>query len=88
MRRGVDEIGEAAAGEVLSGDPAEALAAASEELDLLVCGARGHGPVRTVLLGGTSHALVRLASCPVLVVPRAALQETTAAGDAKAAIAP
>jgi nucleotide-binding universal stress UspA family protein len=56
-------------GQVLSGDAAHALAAASEELDLLVCGARGHGPIRTLLLGGTSHALVRRAGCPVLVVP-------------------
>lgn len=56
-------------GRVLSGDAAHALAAASVELDLLVCGARGHGPLRTLLLGGTSHGLVRGAACPVLVVP-------------------
>jgi nucleotide-binding universal stress UspA family protein len=56
-------------GQVLAGDVARALAAASEDLDLLVCGARGHGPIRTLLLGGTSHALVRKAACPVLVVP-------------------
>ena len=58
-----------AGGELLAGDPAEALAAASTSLDLLVCGSRGHGPLRTLVLGGTSHALVRAASCPVLVVP-------------------
>jgi nucleotide-binding universal stress UspA family protein len=56
-------------GHVLSGDVARALAEASHDLDLLVCGARGHGPIRTLLLGGTSHALVRKAACPVLVVP-------------------
>jgi nucleotide-binding universal stress UspA family protein len=56
-------------GQVLSGEPAHALAAASDDVDLLVCGARGHGPIRTLLLGGTSHALVRRAGCPVLVVP-------------------
>jgi nucleotide-binding universal stress UspA family protein len=56
-------------GQILSGDAAHAVATASEELDLLVCGARGHGPIRTLLLGGTSHALVRKAACPVLVVP-------------------
>ena len=58
-----------AGGEILAGDPAEALAAASTSLNLLVCGSRGHGPLRTLVLGGTSHALVRAASCPVLVVP-------------------
>jgi nucleotide-binding universal stress UspA family protein len=61
-----------AGGESLSGDAPDALAAASRELDLLVCGSRGYGPVRTVLVGGTSHALVRKAACPVVVVPRSA----------------
>jgi nucleotide-binding universal stress UspA family protein len=55
--------------ELLSGHAPEALAAVSGELDLLVCGSRGYGPVRTVLLGGTSHVLVRTAACPVVVVP-------------------
>ena len=74
LRRGLDavSVGRSAGGEILSGDPAEALAAASVDLDLLVCGSRGYGPVRTLLLGGTSHALVRKAASPVLVVPRAA----------------
>ena len=67
-----------AGGEVLGGETQEALDAASVELDLLVCGSRGHGPVRTVLLGGVSHALVRHAACPVLVVP---LPEPDAAAD-------
>lgn len=71
LERGLGAVpdGLSAGGETLSGDPAAALATASKQVDLLVCGARGHGPVRTVLLGGTSHALVRMASCPVLVVP-------------------
>jgi nucleotide-binding universal stress UspA family protein len=54
-------------GEILSGRPAPALAAASAHVDLLVCGSRGYGPVRTLMLGSTSHALVRAAACPVLV---------------------
>jgi nucleotide-binding universal stress UspA family protein len=58
--------------ELLTGHAPEALAAVSAELDLLVCGSRAYGPVRTVLLGGTSHALVRTAACPVLVVPQGA----------------
>lgn len=62
-----------AGGETLSGDAPDALAAASQELDLLVCGSRGYGPVRTVLVGGTSHELVRKAACPVVVVPRASV---------------
>ena len=71
LRDGTDGVPEnrSAGGEILSGRPAAALAAASEGLGLLVCGSRGYGPLRTLLLGGTSHALVRKAACPVLVVP-------------------
>jgi len=71
LRRGLDSVsaGRSAGGEILSGDPADALAAASADLGLLVCGSRGYGPIRTLLLGGTSHALVRKAASPILVVP-------------------
>jgi nucleotide-binding universal stress UspA family protein len=74
LRRGIDALPSArsAGGEILSGQPADALAAASGAFGLLVCGARGYGPVRTVVLGATSHSLVRKAACPVLVVPPAA----------------
>jgi nucleotide-binding universal stress UspA family protein len=51
------------------GDPATLLADASHELDLLVCGTRGHGPVTGLVLGTVSQRLVHEASCPVLVVP-------------------
>jgi len=52
------------------GDPAEELAEQSEQLDLLVTGSRGYGPLRAVLMGGVSGRLIRLAHCPVIVVPR------------------
>ncbi len=61
-----------ATGEAVEGKPVDALVALSEEVDLLVCGSRGYGPVRSVLLGGVTHALIRRAHCPVLVVPRSA----------------
>ncbi len=58
------------AGEVLeSAEAAHALASLSD-VDLLVCASRGYGPVRRVLLGGVSAALVRGAASPVLLVPR------------------
>ncbi|HEX5617748.1 MAG TPA: universal stress protein [Solirubrobacteraceae bacterium] len=65
----VDAVGSerSAGGRILSGRPAPALAAASGDVDLLVCGSRGYGPARSLVLGSTSHALVREAACPVLV---------------------
>jgi nucleotide-binding universal stress UspA family protein len=35
-----------------------------------VAGSRGYGPIGAVLLGGTTHALLRSAECPVLITPR------------------
>jgi nucleotide-binding universal stress UspA family protein len=59
--------------ELLEGDTVEALAALDErEVDVLVCGSRGYGPVRRVLLGGVLRRLIRRAACPVVVVPRGA----------------
>lgn len=43
--------------------------AADHDAELLVVGSRGRGTVRAALLGSTSHALVREAPCPVVVVP-------------------
>jgi nucleotide-binding universal stress UspA family protein len=61
-----------ATGELLFGEVVDELSMAAErDVDLLVCGSRGYGPVRRVLLGTVSSALVRQASVPTLVVPRA-----------------
>jgi nucleotide-binding universal stress UspA family protein len=51
-------------------DPADVLQRISEHVDLLVCGSRGYGPLRSVLLGGVSRRVVDSARCPVLVLPR------------------
>jgi nucleotide-binding universal stress UspA family protein len=59
-----------ARGDVVVAEPADALVELSEDVDLLVCGSRGYGPLRAVLMGSVSHALMRRAHCPVLVVPR------------------
>jgi nucleotide-binding universal stress UspA family protein len=53
-----------------SGAPVAVLSDEAAELDLLVLGSRGYGPLRRVLLGSVSADLVRGAACPVLVVPR------------------
>jgi len=51
------------------GDPAGVLVELSDRCDLLVCGSRGYGPVRAVLLGSVSRRVVAEAHCPVLVLP-------------------
>jgi nucleotide-binding universal stress UspA family protein len=57
---------------VLTGDPVDLLAEASHDVDLLVVGSRGYGPVRAVMLGGVSARLIERAASAVLVVPRGA----------------
>jgi nucleotide-binding universal stress UspA family protein len=51
-------------------DPAQTLIRTSENLDLLVCGSRGYGPLRAVMLGGVSRRVAAEAHCPVIVLPR------------------
>jgi nucleotide-binding universal stress UspA family protein len=53
------------------GDAAHQLArvAAEREADLVAVGPRGRGPWRAALLGSVTTCLMRLAACPVLVVP-------------------
>jgi nucleotide-binding universal stress UspA family protein len=58
--------------EIVEGPIGPALEAAAEaaDIDLLVVGSRGFGPVRRVLLGSVSSQLVTASPCPVLIVPR------------------
>lgn len=59
---------------ILDGDPVEAIIdACSDGIDVLLCGSRAHGPMRTVTLGSVSHRLVDRAPCPVIVLPRGGL---------------
>jgi nucleotide-binding universal stress UspA family protein len=57
---------------LLHGDPAEALADTANDLDLLLLGSRGYGPVKGTVLGSVSSRLMAAAPCPVVVVPRGA----------------
>jgi nucleotide-binding universal stress UspA family protein len=63
---------------LFDGDARDLLARESGELDLLVVGSRGYGPLRAVLLGSVSSALVRSAQSPLVVVPRAAARHDAA----------
>jgi nucleotide-binding universal stress UspA family protein len=53
-------------------DPVELLVERSGELDLLVLGSRGYGPLKRALLGGVTIRVIRKGRCPIVVVPRSA----------------
>lgn len=59
----------AVAAEIVQTTAAEALVEASRHADLVVVGTHGRGPVRSMLLGSVSQAVVRHSECPVVVMP-------------------
>ena len=59
-----------AEGRFHDGTAGDVLLEESADLDLLVVGSRGYGPLRAVLAGSVATALARAAACPVLVTPR------------------
>ena len=54
------------------GDAGRILVEESEQLDLLLVGSRGYGPLHSVVVGGVAGRVVREAACPVIVLPRKA----------------
>ena len=52
---------------ILPGDPRQVLVDLSSDAHLVVMGSRGRGPLRTMLLGSVSSAVVKHAGCPVVV---------------------
>jgi nucleotide-binding universal stress UspA family protein len=61
----------ASEGSLVSGDPASKLMDAGRARGtLLILGSRAYGPVRGVLMGSVSAALVKAAPCPLVVHPR------------------
>jgi nucleotide-binding universal stress UspA family protein len=54
----------------VSGNPAEEVVAFARdrEADLIICGSRGFGRVKSLLLGSTSHKITQLAECSCLTV--------------------
>src|SRR5262245_32221566 len=57
---------------LLHGDPADALSEAADDVDLLVLGSRGYGPLKGTVLGSVSARIMAAAPRPVMVVPRGA----------------
>ncbi len=66
---------------LVDGGAAAVLADQAIELDLLVIGSRGRGPVRSTLLGSVSAEVMRTAPCPVWVTPRGAGPDSKPSGE-------
>lgn len=62
--------GVAATFELRQGDAADEICAAADEVeaDMIVLGAHGWGPMKRLIFGSVSSAVLHHASCPVLVV--------------------
>ena len=62
-----------AATTLVAGRPSEVIADEAEKgLHLLLMGSRSYGPIRRVMVGSTAIELMRVAPCPVIVIPRGA----------------
>ncbi len=57
------------------GAAADELVAESTQVDLLVLGSRGFGPLRRIVLGSVSTKVLRAAACPVIVLPRRSAEQ-------------
>ena len=56
---------------VLSGDPARELLSYANRIDadLIAAGSHGHGFITRLVIGSVTTKLLRMASCPILVIP-------------------
>ena len=66
--------------QVVSGLPAAreiAQYAATNGAELIVVGTHGYGPVRRLVLGSVADQVVRMAPCPVLMVPHHTLRASS-----------
>jgi nucleotide-binding universal stress UspA family protein len=70
------DYGVRATTKILAGNPADEIVAYADstDVDLIVIGSRGHGAFASALLGSVSHAVLREAHRPVLVVPGAGVR--------------
>jgi nucleotide-binding universal stress UspA family protein len=59
-----------ASGQFRDGSADDVLVEEGADLDLLVLGSRGYGPIGAVLTGSATAALARGSACPMLVTPR------------------
>jgi len=60
---------------VKAGDPRDVLLQMARDANMIVLGSRGRGPVSSLLLGSVSVAVVRHATCPVVIMRPAANEQ-------------
>jgi nucleotide-binding universal stress UspA family protein len=65
-----EQDGESVEGVFREGNTVEVLVEQSHEVDLLMAGSRGYGPLGAVLLGSTTRELTNAAGCPLIIIPR------------------
>jgi nucleotide-binding universal stress UspA family protein len=53
------------------GNPVDEILARARGADLIVMGTHGHGAMYDLLVGSTTHGVLKKAPCPVLIVPPA-----------------
>lgn len=66
----VDQGAAGVEGVFREGNTVEVLVEQSHEVDLLMSGSRGYGPLGAVLLGSTTRELTHAAGCPLVIIPR------------------
>jgi nucleotide-binding universal stress UspA family protein len=74
--------------ELIPGRAADVIASVAETrgADEIIVGTRGYGPLRGVALGSVAHALLHQATCPVTVIPDAAVERLGAAAPDQPAV--
>lgn len=87
LQEGLNRVGPGVRSEAVlrRGREATELALQGVEVDLLILGSRGYGPLGRTLIGSVSTEIVRTAPCPVMVIPRA-LEIEIAEGSGREAV--
>jgi nucleotide-binding universal stress UspA family protein len=72
LTKALSDLDVEATGDLAVGYAVDELVELSKDVDLLVLGSRGWGPVRRTMAGSTAAAVMRKAHAPVVVLPRGA----------------
>ena len=82
----LSELGDDVEGDAVYGGPREELVRFGDNLDLLLVGSRGYGPIGRLFHGSVTDYLARHAPCPLLIMPRGSGMTGPAAGSDRAQV--